>query len=59
MTMTQSECANLLICCGALHDIAEKSVERYTGKQATEVREKIEKIAAKYLPLELRINLKK
>lgn len=52
--MSREECASLLILCGALHDIAEKSKEKYTKRQIEDVEDRIERIAIKFWPFILK-----
>jgi len=42
--------AELLMLCGALHDIAEKSNEQNTQRQIGYIEDRIEGLAFKYLP---------
>lgn len=48
--MTQQDKGQILMLCGAIHDVQEKSNEDYTKKQLKEIELKIEAIVNKYLP---------
>lgn len=48
----------LLLLCGALHDISEKSKEPATQRQLGDVQESIQKLGIKYFP-ETMVKIKK
>ncbi len=43
--------AELLMLCGALHDIAEKSREPETQRQLNEAQDSLQNLGMKYLPV--------
>lgn len=42
--MTEQEQISIMLICGALHDIAEKSNEHWTKRQVTEIQNKLSKL---------------
>jgi len=49
--MEEKLLGELLMICGAIHDVSEKSKEPETQRQLGEIQNSIENLAKKYLPV--------